>query len=217
MNQLDRFKRYAFLLKKMRILSKESLEKLAKIQKAQQFCQYLLTNGIAYDFLIKHEEVRSCLESSDYYKQFEDYIGVDYIVCKNLLLKERKGEKKKYLLITDSLKKVDLSSVKNTLGSKKLEFVSEEEMQQLIAATPGNVSLFSLINDLSGEVELVIDKELLGATDLVFHPLYNGMSVFLAPQECFKFLNLIGREAIITPIPEKEEKQIQKVLSANKN
>lgn len=84
MKQLDRFKRYAFLLKKMRILSKESLEKLAKIQKAQQFCQYLLTNGIAYDFLIKHEEVRSCLESSDYYKQFEDYIGVDYIVCKNL-------------------------------------------------------------------------------------------------------------------------------------
>ena len=217
MEQLAGMKRDAFHLDRMGIISQESLEKWEKIQKAQQFCQYLLTNGITYDFLVKHEEVRSCLESSDYYRRFEDYLGDDYVVCKNLLLQERKGEKKKYLLITDSMKKVDLASVRNTLGSKKLEFVPEDDMQQVIATTPGNVSLFSLVNDLSGEIDLVIDEELLGATDLAFHPLYNGMSVFLPPQECFKFLSLIGRDAIVTPIAEKEGKQIQKVLSANKN
>ena len=199
------------------LFSEEAFERYEKIKKAKQFCQFLVDNGISYDFCIKHAEVGSCLESSGYYKRFEEYLGNDYIICKNLLLQERKGDKKKFLLITSSDKKVDLASVKDTLESRKLEFVQEDEMQRLIGTTPGNVSLFSIINDPAEQVNLVIDEELLDSQSLAFHPLYNGMSIFLPPKECFKFLSLVGREPIITSVPAKDaDIGYQKLLTTNK-
>lgn len=202
------------MLRSIGMYSKEDLRRLQKIQKAQQFCQYLLRHGITYDFCIKHGEVLGCLESDKYYQRFQDYLGEDYVICKNLLLQERKGDRQKFLLITNSQKKVDLASVRETIGSRKLEFVGEEEMHRVIDATPGNVSLFSIMNDSNQEVKLVIDEELLDASRLAFHPLYNGMSIFLQPKACFKFLNMIGREAMIVPIAEKElEKAKQKILA----
>ena len=58
--------------------------------------------------------------------------------------------------------------------------------------------------DKDQQVELIIDEELLTSELLVFHPLYNGMSMFIKPKEIIKFLNMLKRNRIMTELPEKE-------------
>ena len=203
-------------IKKDLLLKKKVLldtEKILKLSKGRKFCGYLEQSGIDYELCIKHKESLGCDDSKEYYKRFSQYIKDDYVICKNLLVHERKGEKRSYLLITDCDKKVDLTALKNTLGCSKFEFADYSEMKSLISSEPGNVSLFSMIYDKDRKVELIIDEDLLSKNLLAFHPLYNGMSVFLKPKECFKFLKLIKRNVVIVQFPTKDnEEKIQKCL-----
>lgn len=186
------------------------LERIQNINHAIEFCAYLESNGISYDYCVKHQEVLGCDESSHYYERFLKWLSDDYVVCKNLLLHERKGEKRNYLLIVDSRKKVDFKSLQEVLDCKKLEFVKDEEMEQLIKTTSGNVSLFNIMYDEDSMVHLLIDEELQDAPLLAFHPLYNGMSLFLKPSECSKFLDLINREAQVISVSDRDAKQFRK-------
>ena len=183
---------------------KDEYRRFMMIDMAYRFLHFLDSKGIHYDRCVKHKKVVGCFESSKYYKRFEEYLGDTYTICKNLLVQERKGEKRKFLIITDSKKRVNLSDLKEQMDTKKLEFVGEEDMKSLLHTTPGNVSLFNVISDKEKKVNIVIDEELLSKEELAFHPLYNEMSVFLKPQECLKFLKVIGRTATILPIREKE-------------
>ena len=78
-------------------------------------------------------------------------------------------------------------------------------MKDLLNTEPGNVSLFNIMYDKEKQVNLIIDEDLLTGKSLAFHPLYNGMSVFLKPTECFKFLKLIDRKCCVLPIDSKQE------------
>lgn len=66
--------------------------------------------------------------------------------CKNLFLRNRKGDVH-YLLIIQELKKVDLKSVAKQIGSSSLSFASEERLYKYLGLTPGSVTPFGLIND----------------------------------------------------------------------
>ena len=184
-------------------LSKEGSHRIEMTKRSLAFCDSLGKKGIHYDYCIKHNEAIGCVD----YSEYSDFLGDDYAVGKHLLLQERAGEKKKYLVITDSIKQVDLRTLKDKLACRKLEFVNASDMEELINATPGNVSIFNIIYDVNKEIELVIDEDLLDAKELAFHPLYNGMSIFMPPSECFKFLSIIKRDAKIMPIPVKEREK----------
>lgn len=187
-------------------------ERYKRIDKALHFCDYLDSHGIHFDRCIKHQMVSGCEDSTLYYERFQDYLFDEYVVCKNLFVQERKGDKRKFLIITDSNKRVDLKSLKERMDSKKLELTCEDTMKSLLHTTPGNVSLFNIIYDEDEKVDLIIDEDLLKASELAFHPLYNEMSIFLKPKECLKFLNLIGREATFLPIKDLKENAYQKTI-----
>lgn len=210
----DKPRKLAFLNLK---LCSEQIMTMTRIGEAKNFCSYLDQSGIDYQLCIKHPEVRGCGESEEYYKRFDSYLDFDYSICKHILVKERKGEKRVYLIIVDQNKKVDLNALKDMLECKKLEFVNEEEMRTLLNTNPGNVSIFNMINDKEEKVNLVIDYELLSKQSLAFHPLYNGMSLFLTPDNMVKFLVDINRKANIIDVPEKDtQKEIEekvKVIS----
>lgn len=174
-----------------------------KIKKAQLFCDFLEQKNIFYEYCFKHPEVLGCDESKNYYQRFCSYVK-NYTICKNLAVHERKGKHRKFLIITDQSKQVDLKKLKDVLVSTKLEFISEEELYYLLNTYPGNISIFNLLYDNARQVELIIDKELLKSELLVFHPLYNGMSMFIKPEEIIKFLSMINRNSIMTKLPEKE-------------
>lgn len=175
-----------------------------KLKKAQIFCDYLEKKNINYEYCFKHPEVLSCDESENYYQRFCSYVE-KYTICKNLVVHERKGQHRKFLIITDQSKQIDLKKLKEVLDSSKLEFISEEELATLLNTYPGNVSVFNLLYDQEQQVELIIDEELLTSDLLVFHPLYNGMSMFIKPSEIMKFLKMIKRRSMMTELPEKEQ------------
>ena len=178
-----------------------------KIMIAKEFIQSLTQKGIHYNYCIKHKEVISCDESRKYYQRFSYYIGEksDYCICKNLLLRERKGKRRKFLIILSDTKQLDLSTLKEQLHASKLEFLPQDEMKSLLNTTPGNVSLFSLTYDKEKQFEVLIDQDLLQEKQLAFHPLYNGMSLFLNPTEALKFVDTIAHPYQITEIPDKEK------------
>ena len=191
-------------LSKSFVLSKEESHRIEMTKKAVKFCDTLERKGIQYDYCIRHKEATGCVD----YSRWNDYLGDDYAVGKHLLVQERKGEKKKYLVITDSSKQVDLKALKEELDCRKLEFVSPSDMESLINATPGNVSIFNMIYDENKEINLIIDEDLLEASEVAFHPLYNGMSIFMPLSECFNFLETIGRSAEVMAIPAKSEEKV---------
>ncbi len=122
-----------------------------------------------------------------------------------MVLRERKGEKRYFLIVTEEDKSVDLKKLKEQLGCGKLEFAKEEDLETLLKTYPGNVSIFHLLYETEKKVNLVLDQDLLQYPLLAFHPLYNGMSLFLEPGEVLKFLEKIDRVAGIQEIPKVSE------------
>ncbi len=173
-------------------------------KKAFAFCDSLDRKGIHYEYCIRHKEATGCVD----YSRWHEYLKDDYAVGKHLLVQERKGDKKKYLVVIDSTKQVDFKALKDELNCRKLEFVSPSDMESLINATPFNVSIFNMMYDENKEVEIIIDEDLLAASKVAFHPLYNGMSIFMPLEECFNFLKTIGRSAEVMTIPIKSEEKV---------
>lgn len=155
--------------------------------------------------------VVGCAESKEYYKRFESYIGHEYKICKNLLVRERKGKKRLFLIIVDESKKVDLRKLKEEYLLSKLEFVDEDTMFDLIKTRPGNVSVFNIIDDYQKRINIIIDEELTDSL-LAFHPLCSSLSIFLEFKEIEKFLSIVNREYKIDLIPCMEYPNKEKVL-----
>lgn len=188
-------------------------QKLGKIKVGQDFCQELTEMGISYLWCIKHQEVLGCSESRTYYQRYQEYLGSDYAIGKHLLVHERKGEKRTFLIIVEDEKSVDLKELKEQLRCSKLEFCSEEELMELLHTIPGNVSLFHLKYDVENKISLIMDQELLEKRLIAFHPLYNGMSLFITPDELAKYLEVTKRTATIMDIPSKNREWVlEKVI-----
>lgn len=173
----------------------------------------MIEKEISYAWCIKHKEVLGCCESRSYYQRYQEYLGNDYAIGKHLLVHERKGEKRTFLIIVEDEKQVDLKGVREQLDCGKLEFCSEENLRDLLHTIPGNVSLFHLKYDIDSRVSLIIDRQLLDKSLIAFHPLYNGMSLFLTPRETLKYLEIIKRTATIMDVPSKNKELIlEKVI-----
>jgi hypothetical protein len=76
----------------------------------------------------------------------EHWAGIDAAHCKNLFLRNQKGDRH-YLLILEHSKKADLRAVANQIGDGKLSFGSPERLLKHLGLTPGSVSPFGLIHD----------------------------------------------------------------------
>ena len=105
---------------------------------------------------ITHPEVIGCDESRKYYSRCNELAGYDYSICKHLVLRERKGQKRLYMLIVDDDTKVDLKTVKEQLQCSKLEFASDNDLSTKLDTYQGNVSVFNIEYDSNNEINLII-------------------------------------------------------------
>lgn len=62
--------------------------------------------------------------------------------------------------------------------------------------------------DIEHKVNLIIDKALLEKSLLAFHPLYNGMSLFLTPESALEYLKKINRVSSIIDVPSKNKERV---------
>src|SRR5205809_616045 len=102
----------------------------------------------------------------------EHWSTIDAAHCKNLFLRNQKGDKH-YLLIAAHTKRVDLRAVANQIGDGKLSFASPERLMTYLGVAPGSVSPAGLINDREHHVRVFLDRDLKAAARISFHPNVN--------------------------------------------
>lgn len=150
-----------------------------------------------YDFLdsyeipflrIDHDAANTIAEC----KEIEKHLGAD--ICKNLFLKNS-AKTQYYLLLMSSDKKFASSDISKKIGSTRLSFADEQDMQKMLCVTPGSVSVLSLIFDVNNEVELLIDSDLFNSEYFCCHPCKNTSTLKFKASDIFnKFLPLTGHK-----------------------
>ena len=121
----------------------------------------------------------------------QHWAGIEAAHCKNLFLRNQKGDRH-YLLILEHSKKADLRAVANQIGDGKLSFGSPERLMSHLGLTPGSVSPFGLIHDRARVVRVVIDRDLRGAERLSFHPNINTATLVVSGVDFSRFLAVCG-------------------------
>lgn len=150
----------------------------------QQVYDYLEQQGIGFDYY-EHPEAPTIEIASQFYR------GEGTVLCKNLFFRNHKGNKH-YLVIMDARHKMDIHEIEHQLHQGKLSFASPERMMRYLGVKPGSVSLFTLVNDVNHEVILFVDRKLLDAPKVSFHPNDNTASLVISNSDMLKFIESIG-------------------------
>ena len=140
--------------------------------------------GIAFDYY-EHPEAPTIEIAAQFYR------CEGTTLCKNLFFRNHKGNRH-YLIIMDSRHPMDIHDLEHRLHQGKLSFASEERMMRYLGVRPGSVSLFTLVNDANHEVTLFVDRNLLDATKVSFHPNDNHASLVISVEDMMKFIKSIG-------------------------
>jgi Ala-tRNA(Pro) deacylase len=117
--------------------------------------------------------------------------GIDATHCKNLFLRNQKGNRH-YLVVLTASKKADLRAVADQIGDGKLSFASPERLMTHLGLAPGSVSPFGLINNADHGVRVVLDRDLKAAARLSFHPNTNTVTFTIANADFARFLDACG-------------------------
>jgi Ala-tRNA(Pro) deacylase len=121
----------------------------------------------------------------------QHWAGIDATHCKNLFLRNQKGNRH-YLVVLEHSKKADLRAVADQIGDGKLSFASPERLLTHLGLTPGSVSPFGLINDRDHAVRVVLDRDLKSATRVSFHPNINTATYVVSAADFARFLDACG-------------------------
>ncbi len=113
--------------------------------------------------------------------------------CKNLFLTNKRGTEF-YLLLLDRKKRFVTSEISRLLGSTRLSFADDEKLFELLALTPGSVSVTGLLNDKSKSVRLVIDSDILKEEKMLIHPGVNTCSLEISTADLIAFAKGLGYE-----------------------
>jgi Ala-tRNA(Pro) deacylase len=137
--------------------------------------------GIAYE-PHEHPAVFTAEDAATYWDP------IPGVQCKNLFLRNKKGDRH-YLVVVEIGKRVDLKELVKVVADDRLSFGSPDRLMAKLGLTPGSVSPFGLINDRNGSVRVLIDRDLRGASRLIFHPNINTASVVVSWSDLERFLS----------------------------
>jgi Ala-tRNA(Pro) deacylase len=145
--------------------------------------------------LLKDLEIEYKLYNHEAVFTIEDIDNLDMkfegMYCKNLFLRNSKGDVH-YLLIIEDSKKADLRKVARDVGSTRLSFASDERLYKYLALRPGSVTPFGLINDLESGIIVLLDSDLVGLDKINFHPNTNKATITVSYEGLRKFLEHRG-------------------------
>ncbi|OOM80960.1 prolyl-tRNA synthetase associated domain-containing protein [Clostridium sp. BL-8] len=113
--------------------------------------------------------------------------------CKNLFIRNRKGDIH-YLVLLDDSKRADLKLLEKQIESTKLSFASEERLFKYLGLKPGSVTPFGLINDINSEVIVLVDRDLIDASIVNFHPNVNTATIGVSYNDLEKFIKWHNNE-----------------------
>ncbi|MDI9476561.1 MAG: prolyl-tRNA synthetase associated domain-containing protein [Natronincolaceae bacterium] len=123
----------------------------------------------------------------------------DIIHCKNLFLRNSKGDKH-YLVLTEPDKRANIGGLARQIGSTRLSFASPERLEKYLGLDPGSVSPFGLINDKNKDVEVLIDRDLDIRQKITFHPNINTVSVTMSYEDFQRYIGWCGNKVIYVDV-----------------
>ncbi len=118
---------------------------------------------------------------------------------KNLFLKDAGGQF--WLVTVPAQARIDLKALPSFIGSKRVSFGKAEDMERLLGVTPGSVTPLAAINDIGGDVQVVIEQSLAVADQINVHPLRNTATMTLASKGLVRVLASWGHDPLVTGIP----------------
>lgn len=121
---------------------------------------------------------------------------------KNLFLKDTKGAL--FLVVAESHTPVDLKALSRRLGAGRFSFGKPELLMEVLGITPGSVTVFALMNDTAGRVQIVMDERLMRHEIINAHPLDNAATTSIARQDLFRFISACGHTPRIAVLVSEE-------------
>ena len=114
---------------------------------------------------------------------------------KNLFLKDKSGAF--FLICAQSDTPIKINKLHPVLNCKRLSFGKPDALLEKLGVTPGSVTLFSIINDVDGDVTLIIDQRLTEHERVNFHPLLNDATTAITSQDRIKLAKATGHDPIV--------------------
>ena len=165
-----------------------------RLEKEIRVYDLLDSLGVVYD-RVDHEAAMT-MEACE---EIDKTLGA--VICKNLFLCNRQ-QTDFYLLLIPGDKKFKTKDISRQLGTARLSFGNEEQLQTLLDLTPGSVSVMGLMNDPECRVRLVIDEDVLSEPLFGCHPCINTSSIcFGMPDFREKVLPALRHEPVIVSLP----------------
>ena len=147
--------------------------------------------GISHK-LYEHEAVFTVAESHDVDRQIPAHH------TRNMFLRTKKKENILVTLSHDT--PIDLKKLEGVLGSKRFSFGSPDRLMEFLGVFPGSVTPFSVINADPKAITVILEKRMMEADLVAFHPLVNTMTVTLAPSDLLKFMDSVGHQPRIVDL-----------------
>lgn len=118
--------------------------------------------------------------------------------AKNIFVRDDK--KQNYYLITiKDDKRVDLKQFREDYNTRKLSFVSENDLLNILNLIPGSVSPFGLLNDKDCIVKFYLDEDFIKTEKglIGVHPNENTATVWLKANDLIEIIKEHGNEVNI--------------------
>lgn len=129
----------------------------------------------------------------------EHWGDVPGVHCKNLFLRDAK--KQAWLVVCPIDREIDLKTLPDRIGSKRLSFGSAERLREMLGVEPGSVTPFALINDRTDHaVRVVLDAWMMEQDALNFHPLENTATTTISSADLKRFVAACGHDVQVTEL-----------------
>lgn len=149
---------------------------------------YRVLDGLGIRYTVTEHEAAFTVQQADHL-----YGHLPGAHSKNLFLRNKRGDRH-YLVVAESHRQVDIKALKVLLEESTLSFASPERLQRYLGVTPGSVTPFGLIHDPERAVQVILDRGLLGAEMLNFHPNVNTATLTLSVPDFQRFLAHVGHD-----------------------
>jgi len=148
---------------------------------------YKYLNDLEIEFEIhEHQPLYTCADHDKYGLVF------DAIGCKNLFLRNH-NKSAYYLISMPEVKRIDLHTLSEILGEKKLSFASEEDLFDKLRVTTGSVSILNTI-ECDKSVIVIVDRDIVIDEKVGFHPNDNAVTILFKGTEIDKILGSLDIE-----------------------
>ena len=125
-------------------------------------------------------------------------------ICKNLFLCNRQGTSF-YLLMMPGDKPFKTKYLSAQLSCARLSFAGGEAMERLLRTIPGSVSALELIFDTRGQVQLVVDRDLLAEDTVSGHPGFSTSTLRLRREDMLRYVRAANHEPVFVDLPAQPE------------